>query len=102
MFSYSFTYTAQTLASGFDIVGFFLAELYSHLNNSFASESNGPFALSSQTLKVQEKVTHHNTAKAFSREDAEESIKDFNVMMNLRKQNNRILSAISALESHCL
>ena len=55
-----------------------------------------------QTLKAQEKVTHHNTAKAFSCEDAEESIKDFNVVMNLRKQNNRILSAISALDSHCL
>jgi len=48
MFSYSFTYTAQTPASGFDIVGSSLAELYSHLNHSFASESNGPFALSSQ------------------------------------------------------
>lgn len=31
-------------------------------------------------------VTNQNTAKIFSCEDAEESVKDFNVMMNLRKQ----------------
>lgn len=45
----------------------------------------------SRTWRHKKPVTHHNTAKIFSREDAELSATDFSVMTYLRKQNKENL-----------
>lgn len=83
------------------ILFFPLKNSVSYLSHSFAPTSNRTFTVVSlQTeYEISKTVTHHNTAKTCSCEDAETSVKGFSVITYLREQNEQHLVSHQALKS---